>query len=112
MKPPSDHHLSSKVKRMRKRPPTSDPASEGFRLFWSPNEYRILIGRNNKQNDEISKSKGKTGDYWFHARGVPGAHVLLKLDGKGVQPEEQDLICAARLAAYYSKVRNKGFVLN
>eukprot|EP00210_Caulerpa_lentillifera_P004831 g4612.t1 len=110
MKPPSDHHLSSKSKRLKKRPPTSDPKSEGFRLFWSPNEFRILIGRSNKQNDEISKTKGKTGDYWFHARGVPGAHVLLKLDGKGYQPEEEDLYCAARLAAYYSKAREGGKV--
>lgn len=112
MKPPPDHHLAIKAqKKAAKQKPgngTSDP--DGFRLFLSPNGFRILIGRNNKQNDVISKTKGKKGDLWFHARGVPGAHVLLKLDGKSEQPDDDDVQCAARLAAYYSKARNGGKV--
>ena len=113
IKPPPDHHLAAKAskKASKKAPPPAKPSdSDGLRLFTSPNGFRILIGRNNKQNDMLSKTKGKAGDLWFHARGVPGAHVLLKLDGRADLPEDQDIQCAAELAAYYSKSRNGGKV--
>lgn len=39
---------------------------------------QVLVGRNNKQNDELTNKVAKTGDVWMHARGCPGAHVLLR----------------------------------
>ena len=111
MKPPPDHHLASKAKKKaQKAQSTAETDPDGLRLFTSPNGFRILIGRNNRQNDIVSKRKTKAGDLWFHARGVPGAHVLLKLDGKAQEPDNDDIQCAARLAAYYSKARNDGKV--
>lgn len=38
----------------------------------------MLVGRNNKQNDELTNRVAKAGDVWMHARGFPGAHVLLR----------------------------------
>jgi len=111
MKPPPDHHLAAKSqKKSKKNQLQSSGDPDGLRVFASPNGFRILIGRNNKQNDIVSKTRGKEGDLWFHARGVPGAHVLLKLDGRSDEPTETDITCAAQLAAYYSKARNGGAV--
>ncbi len=71
----------------------------------SPSGFRILWGRNNRQNDEISTKILKNGDFWFHVNHAPGAHVVLKTDSaKGVL--EEDLIYAASIAAGYSKSRN------
>lgn len=39
---------------------------------------QVLVGRNNKQNDELTNRVAKAGDVWMHARGCPGAHVLLR----------------------------------
>ena len=39
---------------------------------------QVLVGRNNKQIDELSNRVAKVGDVWMHARGCPGAHLLLR----------------------------------
>lgn len=39
---------------------------------------QVLVGRNNKQNDELTNKVAKARDVWMHARGCPGAHVLLR----------------------------------
>ncbi|MGE5542140.1 MAG: NFACT RNA binding domain-containing protein, partial [Bacillota bacterium] len=71
--------------------------------------YEILVGRNNKQNDMITKS-AKPDDVWLHARQMPGAHVILRYpraEGKPPRdwPPEASLIEAAALAAHFSKGR-------
>ena len=71
----------------------------------SPSGFRILWGRNNRQNDEISTKSLKNGDFWFHAQQIPGTHVVLKIP-PGVLPVEEDLLYAAAIAAGYSKARN------
>lgn len=50
-----------------------DQASPGSGCLW-----QVLVGRNNKQNDELTNRVAKAGDVWMHARGFPGAHVLLR----------------------------------
>ncbi len=64
--------------------------------------FKFLVGRNNYQNDELTKSAAKD-DYWFHTKEIPGAHVILKTAGK--EPEEGVLLYGASLAAYFSKGR-------
>ena len=72
-------------------------------MYSTPNGFVVLIGRNNRQNAELSGKVAKSNDMWFHARGVPGAHVVLKTqDGKDAQAV--DIMCAANLAAWFSKV--------
>eukprot|EP00890_Picochlorum_soloecismus_P000065 jgi/Picsp_1/1059/NSC_04543-R1_fibronectin-binding a domain protein len=74
------------------------------RRFLSPSGFEILVGRSSQQNDELSMSIAKPGDVWMHARGVPGAHVIMRSSPK--IPSEDDLMFAANLAAYYSKASN------
>ncbi len=66
-------------------------------------EVTVFIGRNAKQNDEVTFRVAGTDDLWFHARGVPGSHVILKTGGRTVS--NALLEQAAALAAYYSQAR-------
>ncbi len=68
--------------------------------------YTILIGRNNRQNDELVRSSSPN-DVWLHTRGIPGAHVIVKAQGE--IPREV-LEFAASLAAGYSKARDSSNV--
>ncbi len=65
--------------------------------------YDIYVGKNNYQNDELTFRFAVGGDWWFHAKGAPGSHVILKT--KGVEPPTEVFEAAAGLAALYSKNR-------
>ena len=72
--------------------------------YHSPNGYEILIGRNNRQNDQLTFRLANDYDLWFHTQEIPGSHVLLRLD-PGAVPDKADLQFTADLAAYYSRAR-------
>ena len=63
--------------------------------------YRLLVGRNNIQNDELTLRLADKGDIWFHTKDIPGSHVIMVTEGE--EPSEKDYTEAAALAAYYSK---------
>ncbi|MCL4877357.1 MAG: NFACT family protein [Anaerolineae bacterium] len=65
----------------------------------------IWIGRNSRQNEEVTFTKGANEDIWMHARGVPGSHVVVKAGGRKVS--DAVLQEAAAYAAYYSKARSE-----
>ncbi|MGQ9850414.1 MAG: Rqc2 family fibronectin-binding protein [Aggregatilineaceae bacterium] len=69
----------------------------------------IWVGRNARQNDQVTFEKGGPADLWLHVRGVPGAHVIIKSGGSDVPPAV--IRRAAELAAYYSAARNEARVL-
>jgi len=69
----------------------------------------ILVGRNSRQNDEVTFRRASPDDLWLHAHGVPGAHVIVKT-GSGAAAEET-VERAARLAAHYSAVRGEAQAL-
>lgn len=70
--------------------------------------FVIWVGRNSRQNEIVTFKKSNAEDLWLHARQVPGAHVIIKFDGR---PIPEDLIeQAAGIAAYYSKRRADGRV--
>lgn len=77
-------------------------------LFRSSDGFQIFVGKNNHQNDYITFKIGRGGDIWLHARGVPGAHVLITTGGKEVSPTA--IAEAAALAAYYSRARDEQHV--
>ncbi len=62
----------------------------------------IMVGRNNLQNDELTFKMAKKGELWFHAKDIPGSHVLIK---DNLNPSDEVKTDAAELAAYYSKAR-------
>ncbi|MGQ9496929.1 MAG: Rqc2 family fibronectin-binding protein [Desulfotomaculales bacterium] len=74
----------------------------------STDGFRILVGKNHRQNDYVTFKIGRENDIWLHARGVPGAHVLIATDGREVTTAA--LKEAAALAAYYSRARNAASV--
>ena len=69
--------------------------------FETPDGMRVLCGKNNTQNEYITHKLAQKQDYWFHARQVPGSHVLLVTEGR--EPTDLDFTTAAEIAAYYSK---------
>ncbi len=80
-------------------------SNEAALLSFTVEGYTIIVGRNNKENDLITMKMAATDDVWMHARGIPGAHVIVRTgSGKGEIPEEA-LIAAAGIAAYFSKGR-------
>jgi predicted ribosome quality control (RQC) complex YloA/Tae2 family protein len=70
----------------------------------TPRGSRIVIGRSPVENAELTFHFARPDDLWFHAQGVPGAHVILSRDDRGRVPDE-DLQAAASLAAFYSKAQ-------
>lgn len=95
----------------RRRKGTEAGAGEASRprRSESPGGFEVLVGRNNRQNDAIVRmARGE--DLWFHTRGVPGAHVLLRVGGRGTPPPAADIMYAAGLAALHSQARGSGSV--
>lgn len=82
----------------------NNETSTNFHNYRTPNGFQVLIGRNNRQNDQLTFRVAGDYDLWFHAQEIPGSHVLLRLD-PGTVPEAGDLQYVADLAAYYSRGR-------
>lgn len=76
--------------------------------FVTPGGYEVLVGRNNKENATLTHRIGKSMDWWFHAQGYPGSHVLVRSGGKDL--DLPDILYAAQLAATHSKARGSGNV--
>jgi predicted ribosome quality control (RQC) complex YloA/Tae2 family protein len=62
---------------------------------------KVLVGRNNKENDWLTFKKASPNDIWLHTKDIPGSHVILFTDG--TEPTEEDLFEAAGIAAHHSK---------
>ena len=77
--------------------------------YISSDGYDIYVGKNNLQNDELTFHFADGGDWWFHAKGCPGSHVIVKMKGNEELPDTT-FEEAARLAAYYSAGREQGKV--
>ena len=71
--------------------------------YLSSDGFDIYVGKNNLQNDELTFQFASGNDWWFHAKGVPGSHVILKSEGRELPDRAFEE--AGRLAAYYSKNR-------
>ena len=71
--------------------------------YLSSDGFHMYVGKNNLQNEELTFHFATGSDWWFHAKGVPGSHVILKTDGSDIP--DRTFEEAGRLAAYYSKNR-------
>jgi predicted ribosome quality control (RQC) complex YloA/Tae2 family protein len=78
-----------------------------FRRFTSSDGLAIYVGRNARENDELTFGLAKSDDLWLHARGTPGSHVVVRLE-KGNDPPPETIHDAATLALLYSDLRNSG----
>lgn len=75
----------------------------------SPDGFAILVGRHSRQNDEVTFRRAGGDDWWFHARGVPGAHVIVRAAGQALP--DKTIRRAAELAAHFSALRAEPDVL-
>ena len=74
-----------------------------------PGGFKVFAGKTDVDNDHLSIKLAKPNDFWFHVRGMPGSHVVLRVE-QGKEPDREILKRAAAIAAYYSKARNGGVV--
>lgn len=87
-----------------------DRAALPFRIFTVDGGFQVLAGKSNINNDLLTTKHAKPRDLWFHARGVSGSHVVLKIDSGHGEPSKRAREQAASIAAYYSKMRNAKLV--
>ena len=92
-------YLDAPEQRNRDVPDVSEP----YR-YRTPSGFELLIGRNNRQNDQLTFRTAGDYDLWFHTQEIAGSHVLLRLE-PGTVPDKADLQFAADLAAHYSRGR-------
>lgn len=88
------------AERVEYRPQRSHPLE-----VQSEDGFTILVGKNARQNDVVTFRRAAPDDIWLHARGIPGAHVIIKTEG--LQVPDTTLRQAARLAARYSAARQE-----
>lgn len=72
--------------------------------YISSDGFHMYVGKNNLQNDELTFHFAAGNDWWFHAKQVPGSHVIVKTNGQTLP--DRTFEEAGRLAAYYSSMRN------
>ncbi len=109
----SDLKDLEKFERQRSSSDSMAPASTSasatttrFREFTVPGGLTVLVGKNAKQNDELTTKVAKKEDIWLHARGVPGSHVVLQC-GKRPQVPKEAIERAAEIAAYFSDAKSQ-----
>ena len=73
--------------------------------YISSDGYDMYVGKNNLQNEELTFSFANGNDWWFHAKGRPGSHVIVKCEGRELTDATYE--DAARLAAFYSKAKGQ-----
>lgn len=96
--------------RRRDRSPSKERPDERrgpFRRFTSSDGLPIFVGRNARENDELTFGLAKSDDLWLHARGTPGSHVVVRLE-KGSDPPPETIRDAATLALLYSDLKKSG----
>ena len=85
------------------------PIDQWSRRFVALDGSEIRVGKGAKENDRLTFSGAKGDDIWMHARGTPGAHVILRNE-RGKSPQSEALLDAAHLAAHFSDARREGKV--
>ena len=89
--------------RKRKNQPIRKKHKTSFLQFKVHDDFIVKVGRNNKENDELTMKIAESHDIWFHTKDIPGSHVILFTNRR--HPDEKTILEVASLAAYYSKAR-------
>ncbi len=93
------HKSKNNQKQAKLLPPMEYRTSDG---------YRVLVGRNNMQNDKLSLKTAQKADMWLHTQKIPGSHVIIAADGREISDDA--IVEAAEIAAYHSKARDAKLV--
>ncbi len=97
---------ASRLQSLKSAP--DDPDSVPFRRYTLADGYEVWVGKNAKQNDELTLKVARKYDLWLHARGVAGSHTVLRVKGRTDTPPRKILEQAAAIAAWHSKARTSG----
>lgn len=81
----------------------------GILEYRLPGDWQVLAGRTDAANEYLSLELAGQRDLWFHIRGMPGGHVILRVP-EGVKPDRSAEELAAGIAAFHSKARSAGIV--
>lgn len=76
--------------------------------YMTTDGFRVLVGRNNMQNDKLSLKTASKADMWLHTQKIPGSHVIIVSDNKEISDDA--IVEAAEIAAYHSKARDAKLV--
>jgi len=87
--------------------PPYRPPDRQIREYRLEGGWILLVGQNDRDNDHLSLRMARPNDFWFHVRGMPGSHVVLRAR-RDETPDRLILSTAAAAAAYFSKARNGG----
>ncbi len=90
-------------KNARKKPQPLAPLE-----YMTSDGFKVLVGRNNKQNDELTLKTARKRDFWFHTKDIPGSHTIVITEGREIT--ETAVIEAARVAAFHSKAKESSNV--
>ena len=72
--------------------------------MWTPTAFIFMWEKNNYQNDELTFRFATGSDWWFHAKGIPGSHVIVRSENRELPDDTYET--AAAVAAYYSNGRD------
>jgi predicted ribosome quality control (RQC) complex YloA/Tae2 family protein len=81
-----------------------------YRRFDLGDGFEVWVGKNARQNHELTFHAAQKYDLWLHAREVPGAHTVLHLPNRDAQPGKHRIYTAAAIAAHFSKASGSGLV--
>lgn len=100
--------LASSLYIHRAKPTSKKKENISFKECISPSGFRVLIGKNNRQNDTLTTSVATKNDLWFHTKNIPGSHVVLCCGANDIAGE--DILFAAKEAAKHSKASDSSNV--
>ncbi len=110
----SSKELDELMKKLKIKQPQESEAKEDigskFKQYIIENKYKVYVGKDSKNNDLLTTRFAKQNDYWFHARGASGSHVVLRIENTKEPVPKNVLKKAAALAAYHSKAKTAGVV--
>ena len=86
----------------------TEPTSEPFHKFTLDSGSVVFVGKNARSNDQLTFGHARPGDYFFHARGVEGAHAILRPNiPRGQRPGKDEIRMTGAIAAYFSKAKKQ-----
>jgi len=100
--------ISNKLKINRTAGNSKMEERTSFKHYILHGQYHVFVGKDSRNNDELTTQFAKQNDLWFHARGVAGSHVVLRVDNTKEAVPKNIIKEAAALAAYYSKAKTSG----
>ena len=105
----TDTYKKKKNSKIKKSSLTKNKTVSFNPLKYTVDNFTLLVGRNNKENDYLTLKYAKKTDLWFHTKDIHGSHAVLQLNSN-LKPNNDILIKCSEIVAYHSKSRNSSNV--